>query len=255
VRPAVAPLFAAFAVALAAGCGDDDANVADVSSLEGVPWVLVAGIDVEGWETAAPSASFEDGRMTGSTGCNTYGASYTLDGSALELGRSMQTLIGCPPPAGDVETAFNAALERVAAWRVEDDELVLLYADDEELLRFAAAAPVGSWQATGVLRGDALVSPIAGTEITATFSEGDELSGSAGCNTYRATYTSGKGSIEISPPASTKKLCPEPEGVMEQESVLLATLPTATRFRIDGNTLQLFSADGTRILDFTRVTG
>ncbi len=227
------------------------ANV-DVTSLEGVPWVLSAGIDVEGWETAAPSASFEDGRMTGSTGCNGYGRPYTVDGSTLELGQGTQTLIGCPPPAGDVESAFVAALEQVAGWRIEDDELVLVDADDSELLRFGAATPVGSWQATGVLRGDALTSPISGTSITATFSENGELDGSAGCNGYSATYSTDKGAIEVSTPAATKKLCPEPEGVMEQEAAYLDALAGASRFRIDGKTLQLLGADGTRVADFVR---
>ncbi|MGH3110185.1 MAG: hypothetical protein ACRDQT_04610 [Gaiellaceae bacterium] len=41
------------------GCGSDDGSGVDPSSLEDVPWVLAAGIGVEGWEEAAPSASFE----------------------------------------------------------------------------------------------------------------------------------------------------------------------------------------------------
>ena len=183
-----------------------------------------------------------------------YGAPYTVDGSALELGQRMMTLIGCGPPEGDVETEFLAALERVAGWRIEDEELVLLDADDGELLRFEAATPVGSWQATGFLRGDAVTSPIAGTEITATFSDEGELTGSAGCNTYSGTYTTDGGAIEISTPAATRKLCPEPEGVMEQETAFLEALPTATRFRVDGKTLQLTREDGTRVADFALVT-
>ena len=63
----------------------------------------------------------------------------------------------------------------VAGWRIEGEELVLLDADDGELLRFEAGTPVGSWEATGFLRGDAVTSPIAGSEITATFSEEGEL--------------------------------------------------------------------------------
>lgn len=55
------------------------------------------------------------------------------------------TLVGCQPPARDVESALLAALERVACWRVEADELVLLDGEDVELLRFEAATPVGSW--------------------------------------------------------------------------------------------------------------
>ncbi len=255
MRPVVAPLVVAVVAAVVVGCGGDDAGSTDVSSLEGVPWVLTAGIDVEGWEEFAPSATFEAGRVTGSTGCNSYSGPYTVDGETLELGMLTQTLIGCQPPASEVETTFVAALQEVVGWRIDGEELVLLDSDDEELLRFEVGTPIGSWEATGILRGDAFASPIAGTEITATFSDEDELSGSAGCNTYTATFTIDGGAIEITPPAATRKLCKGPAGVMQQESAYFEALASATGYRIDGKTLQLSSADGTRVVDFTRATG
>ena len=39
--------------------------------------------------------------------------------------------------------------------------------DGEELLRFEVASIVGEWTVTGVNTGDAVVSPIVGTELTA----------------------------------------------------------------------------------------
>jgi heat shock protein HslJ len=254
VRLVVALLVVA-ATVFAAGCGGgDEGDAADSPGLEGVPWLVTGGIDVEGRQRARPSASFEEGRVTGSTGCNEYGAPYTADGSALEIGELMMTLIGCQGLAGRVETAFVAALERVAAWRVEEQELVLLDADDTDLLRFEAATPVGVWDATGFLRGDALVSPIAGTEITAAFSRGGDLTGSAGCNPYATTYTAEGGALEIAEISVTEIACPDPEGVMEQESAFLDALASATGFRVDGETLQLLRGDGTRVADFTLVT-
>ena len=130
--------------------------------------------------------------------------------------------------------------------------LVLGDADDEELLRFAVVTPVGSWLATCSLKGDAFTSPLAGTEITATFSEEDEVNGSAGCNTYVATYTSDAGAIEIAAPATTKRLCAEPSGVMEQEARYVAALASAARYGIDGGALELTRADGTRVVSFAR---
>ena len=101
-------------------------------------------------------------------------------------------------------------------------------------------------------REDAFRSLISGTEITASFDEEGKLSGSASCNTYSATYTVDGGAIEISPPASTKKLCPEPEGVMAQEATYLAALPTAVAYRIDAGSLQLLSEDGTAVVSYAR---
>ena len=150
--------------------------------------------------------------------CNTYRASYTLDGDSLEISEPAGTLIGCPPPVDEFERAYLDALGQVATWELDGEELVLSDADGGELLRFEVASIAGSWTVTGVNTGDAIVSPIVGTELTAVFAEDGSLTGSAGCNTYTTTYTADAGDIEIEPAASTKKFCPEPEGVMEQET-------------------------------------
>ncbi|HET9666954.1 MAG TPA: META domain-containing protein, partial [Desertimonas sp.] len=203
MRLAVAPLAALFVLVAAGGCGGDDEAASDPSAVEGVPWVLVSGVDVDGWEESAPSISFgEDGAASGSSGCNQWGGSYTFDGDTLELGEIAMTSMGCPPPADEVERAYMDALQQANRWRLEDEELVLLD-DDAELLRYGAASPVGDWQATGLLQGDAFTSLLAGTEITASFDEDGALSGSAGCNTYNSTYTTDGGTIEIAEPSST----------------------------------------------------
>src|SRR5687767_10749075 len=110
-------------LAMVSGCGDDQGRAASSPPLEGTPWVLSSGLDVSGWEQVAPSATFADGRMSGSNGCNRYSASYTLDGDTLELGQAMSTKVGCTPLADQVQSAFTAALERVASYRIEDAEL------------------------------------------------------------------------------------------------------------------------------------
>jgi heat shock protein HslJ len=249
MRSAVGPLVAVAVSVLVAGCGDEQGGGADAPSLQDTPWVLSAGVEVEGWERFAPSLTFGPERLGGFTGCNQYGGAYTVDGSTLELGEIAMTLIGCPPPAGVVEREFLAALRRVAAWHVDGDQLVLADASHAELLRFDVASPVGSWNA---IDGGELESLVTGIQITATFTEDGQLRGGAGCNTYRTTYTTDGGTIEISPPASTKKLCAEPEGVMEQEARYLQALARAERFRVDGNVLRLTRADGSPVVSFAR---
>jgi putative lipoprotein len=129
-------------LALAAGCGGEDGESGDPTSLEGVPWELVSGVDVP-QGAQAPTATFVDGTVSGSSGCNRYTGPYTLDGDSLELGPIAATLMACPPPADAIERDYLAALERVAVWEVADDELVLHDAEHEELLRFAAKATAG----------------------------------------------------------------------------------------------------------------
>ena len=160
------------------------------------------------------------------------------------------TAMGCPPPTDEVERAYMDALQQANRWRLEDEELVLLD-DDAELLRYGAASPVGDWQATGLLQGDAFTSLLAGTEITASFDEDGALSGSAGCNTYNSTYTTDGGTIEIAEPSSTRMACPDPEGVMDQEAAYLAALPTAVGFRVERGVLELLNAEGSAVVSYT----
>jgi heat shock protein HslJ len=252
VKSALPLLAALLASAVVGGCGgDEEESAADPSSLEGVPWVLVSGVDVDGWEAVAPTLTFEDGQASGSSGCNQFSGSYTVDGSSLELGEIAMTSMGCPPPADEVEQTSMEALQGTAGWRLEGEELVLVDADDAELLRYRPASPEGSWVATGVLQGDAFTSILIGSEITATFTDGT-LSGSAGCNTYNASYTTDGDTMEIDAPSSTKMACPEPEGVMDQEAAYLAALPTAVGFRVSGGMLELLSAEGTAVVTYAR---
>jgi heat shock protein HslJ len=244
-----------FAFTLLSACGDDDDEPDDedstgMATLEGVPWVVSSGIDVDGWEETGPSATFENGTVGGSGGCNQFGAEYTLDGDSLELGTITSTLMACPPPANESERAYFASLEQVRGWRLDDNELVLVDGEGEELLRYREASLVGDWELTSYQTGTALQSPIPGTTITASFAEDGTLSGSGGCNTYSATYTTEAGEVTITEPVSTLMACLEPEGVMDQESAYLAALTSAEKFRIDGGSLSLLRADGTIVASY-----
>lgn len=242
----------ALGAGLVAGCGEDEGGAADADLLEGIPWVLASGIDLpQDVALTMPTALFDAGTVSGSTGCNRYTGPYTVDGDRLELGQLAQTQMACAPPADRIERDYVARFAQVTGWQVDGDRLVLVDGDDEELLRYRPATPVGSWVATGILTGDAFSSPLAGTELTATFASDGELSGSAGCNRYNASYTVTGGTIELTPPAATRMACQTPDGVMEQETTFLAHLSEAASFQSDGRTLDLLKADGTRLVSFT----
>jgi heat shock protein HslJ len=238
-------------IGLAAGCGDDGGG-ADASEIEDTPWVLTSGTGITLPASVAPSALFSAGQVSGSTSCNQYSGPYELDGDSLDIGQLTMTLIACVPPRDAIEREYLRALGLVASWAVDGKELML--SDDEggELLRYAAGSIVGDWSVTGILSGDAFSSPLAGTEVTATFGEDGKLTGSAGCNNYMTTFTTDKASIEIEPAAATKKLCPEPAGVMDQENAFLSALADAATYRIDGSTAELLSAEGQRLIGFER---
>ncbi|UCC63551.1 MAG: META domain-containing protein [Anaerolineae bacterium] len=81
------------------------------------------------------------------------------------------------------------------------------------------------------------------TEITATF-EGGAMSGSAGCNTYRAAYTLSVPALDLGAAAATEMACGGPAGVMEQEQRYLRVLENVTTLRIYGHQLWLETDDG-----------
>jgi heat shock protein HslJ len=243
-------MIALLALALMAGCGDDDGAAASSSSLEGVPWQLVSGLDVEGWEAVTPTVSFEGTSVTGSSGCNQFGGKFTFDGEALTIKSLSSTLMGCEPQVAAVETAYTAALERVAKWRVENEQLVLADTDGKELLRYRAASPIGTWEATSLLKGDGVRSLVAGSEITAVFADDGKLSGSAGCNTYTTTFKRDRGALTIAPPEATELACAEP--IMDQERAYLEALPKTASYRVEGSKLLLLTAAGTFVATFSR---
>jgi heat shock protein HslJ len=255
MRTLVASCGLVLTLGLTGGCGgdngDDSAGAGEPAALVDVPWVLSGGLEVEGWERAPPSATFAGETVGGSTGCNRFTGPYTVDGDSLEIGTIASTQIACEPPADAVERGYLDALARVARWRLAGADLVLLD-DDDELLRFRVASPVGEWEATSIQTGTALTSPILGSTITATFADDGTLTGSAGCNTYSTSFTTDRGGIVILPPSATKKSCDSPAGVMEQEAAYLAALPTAVHYRLDGGSLALLAADGTYVASYIR---
>ncbi|MFN2165550.1 MAG: META domain-containing protein, partial [Anaerolineae bacterium] len=91
--------------------------------------------------------------------------------------------------------------------------------------------------------------PLAGRAPSAEFAA-DQISGSAGCNTYFGTYEVSDGEITIGDLAVTEMWCMEPEGLMDQEAAFLQALNTAASYRLDAGQLELYDNAGSLILVF-----
>lgn len=99
-----------------------------------------------------------------------------------------------------------------------------------------------------------LVTPLPGTRLTMEFGTDGSLVGSGGCNNYTTAYRVNVDNITIDSPASTQQVCPELEGIMDQEAEFLTNaLPSAATFRIDGNTLEIRSAGNQIAVLATRI--
>jgi heat shock protein HslJ len=103
-----------------------------------------------------------------------------------------------------------------------------------------------TWTLTSYGSPDAPQTPIEGSTITAVFSE-DGVSGSAGCNSYSASFTFDNSTLTVGEAIRTLMACEE--ALMTQEDAYLAALATAGTYTITDNQLQINYADG--VLTFT----
>jgi heat shock protein HslJ len=197
----------------------------------------------------------DDGAVSGQVGCNTYRGSFEVDGDRLDISGLAQTLRACVPDTGTLERDYLAALEEVTSADVTDrDRLVLEgHGVTLELRAFdAEEALLGEWHITGIATGDAVTSPLAGTEPTVTFAADRSLAADAGCNAMRTTWSLSLQELTIEPAARTMMSCDEPRGVMEQETAVAAALEATTHVDVSDTTLVLTDGTGAMQLVATR---
>ncbi|MFN2253943.1 MAG: META domain-containing protein, partial [Candidatus Promineifilaceae bacterium] len=237
------------------------AEAAAPLALEGPTWRLDTYVDLEGQPTQSlpdtrVTITFADGQVSGSAGCNNYFGTYEVDGSSLTVGQVGSTMMACFPDEVVLqETAFLANLGNVAGYEIMDNQLHLQDANGQTILIFSediTPSLTGTvWTVTEFNNGnEAVVSVLDGTEMTAVFAEVGIVGGSAGCNNYRASFEADETNITIGPAAVTRKMCAEPEGIMEQEALYLAAMETAATYEIQGPRMDLYDADGARVAAF-----
>jgi len=92
---------------------------------------------------------------------------------------------------------------------------------------------------------------VRGTTLTLNFGNEGEVSGSAGCNTFTSSYVITGDTIDIQPPARTRKSC----GLltMRQEYYYLEALDQAIRFTVNGDRLRLIYNRGRGAINLMQV--
>ena len=89
-----------------------------------------------------PSAVFsEDGKVNGSSGCNSYFGTYDQDGNQLTFSPLGATRKMCLNGAMAIEAAFSSATTQVTHWKLGNDQLVLIDRDGKTIMTFTTKAP------------------------------------------------------------------------------------------------------------------
>lgn len=115
--------------------------------LAGTEWTLVslgpAGSEADVVAGTTVTAKFgEDGRVGGSTGCNTYGGTYEVRGETISIGRLVSTRRAClDQNANEQERRFLAALEGANRFRLGSNRLTIFSDRGRTVLNFVNTSP------------------------------------------------------------------------------------------------------------------
>lgn len=240
-----ATLVVSLALILAA-CGGGDPNSQPGDPTGG--WQLVSGL-VDG-QQINPIAShpvtieFKDGRVGGTSACNSYGGEYTVEGSAVTIGEIAMTEMACfPENVMSLESQYLSALSAVGSFAVDDANLVLS-GDGVELEFEPVEAPptaemLGTvWVLDGVVDGDSVSSVIGERATLEFFSDGSFLA-STGCRNLAGNYVETATGIKTTS-MSTAGEC-EKE-LSQQDDSVVAVLGGDYRAAIEENLMTLSAA-------------
>ncbi|HOT90911.1 MAG TPA: META domain-containing protein [Anaerolineae bacterium] len=193
-------------------CGVGDA-AGSTAPLEG-EWTLLTLNNAPLLAGSTINVRFEDDKITGYSGCNSYGGTYTAKNTTLQLGEIAVTLMACLDDGVMMqEQAYLKALSSVARFRLDGDRLELLDASGAPLLTYIhqeaftgdPAALIGTNWKLLTLNGSPLDETLS---FTLAFTQ-NRYSGLAGCRHFEGDYQAGDGDIAFPMITMVEATCPD----------------------------------------------
>ncbi|MEK6720271.1 MAG: META domain-containing protein [Chloroflexota bacterium] len=80
------------------------------AAIDGTAWRAVAVAGRAVLAEATPTIRFDGDRISGTTGCNTFGGMFELSGDRISFSELVMTEIGCGGAVGEQESRFLEAL-------------------------------------------------------------------------------------------------------------------------------------------------
>jgi heat shock protein HslJ len=231
-------------------------------TLENTLWTLVTMNGVRNTVGLVPTTALFDpeakpgqGAVGGVAMCNNYRGGYTVEEDRLTVTELASTKVRCPETVMQTEATYLELLRAAQSYQVFGQTLIIT--SEKGLLTFVAnRAPLEgtNWRLTALGPVSNPQAPVAGADFTAQFVRqpgvpSGLIVGGTGCNDYNAVYAASLKEIKINLPARTNNPgCPA--GLPEQEMQYYLALDSAQRYRILGDTLQIFYGDG-QMLNYT----
>ncbi|MBY8859647.1 META domain-containing protein [Nocardia sp. CA2R105] len=188
--------------------------------------------------------SFQDGRVSADSGCNSSGGPATFDGSVLRVSRMATTMMACVGDKSGADGWQTALLQSAPKWSLSGSTLTLTGHDvtvtlqDKRVLHPDLPLTGTAWVVTTLLRQEGQVRSQAldAARPTLTIAADGQVSGSAGCN--RMTGTAEISGSNVTFHLGTTRMMCAPD-VMQIEQQVLEALTGATEATVDSDTLTI----------------
>lgn len=83
---------------------------------------------------SSPSLNFgADGRLSGNSSCNRFGASYSVEGPRLSVSQGMGTQMACAAPLMQQEGLFLSIVTGETRWTIDGGQLSITGANQSSL--------------------------------------------------------------------------------------------------------------------------
>ncbi len=209
-------------------------------------------ITAPGSAATRPTLNFDGKRASGSSGCNSFGASYVARQNVLRFGALASTLRACPDYTDGLEAQFLKLLRGVNRFELSGmsgNQTLTLFSGSSDRLVFAQNIGTGEVASVGIRSkydgtwtlnrppaGMQLSSDTRPTQFTL---KGTDISGFDGCNQFSGKVNlSGGRLMFVGPIMSTKVFCPP------QEANLVPLLTVGAAAAVQGKTLTLTDING-----------